>query len=79
MGILTLGNILQLIKNDVQYMQCSSQNFTIAGSVASVSNCSTVNSCDNPAQFFYSSQCKAKLTNPCTKVGDFCPCTHNQP
>ena len=60
-----------------EYRQCSSQNFTIAGGIASVSDCSTVNSCHNPPQFFYPSQCKGKLTNPCTKVVDFCPCTHN--
>ena len=39
-----------------------------------VSDCSTVNSCHN---LFHLSQCKAKLTNPCTKVMDFCPCTHD--
>ena len=42
--------------------------------IAQVSNCSTVNSCYN---IFHLSQCKAKFTNPCTKVMDFCPCTHN--
>ena len=57
-------------------MQCSSQNFSIAGvrGIAQVSDYSTVNSRHN---FFHLSQCKAKLTNPCTKVMDFCPCTHN--
>ena len=44
----------------------------IAGVIASVSDCSAANSCHNPPQFFYPSQCKAKLTNPCTKVVDFC-------
>ena len=56
------------------YMQCSGQNFTIAGGIASVSDCSTVNSCHNPPQFvFCPSQCTAKLTNLCTKVVEFSP------
>ena len=46
--------------------QCSGQNFTIAGGIASVSDCSIMNSCHNLTQFFYPSQCKAKLTNPRT-------------
>ena len=38
-----------------------------------------MNSCLDVPQFFFPSQCKAKLANPCTKVVDFCPCTHNPP
>ena len=34
-------------------LQCSSQNFTIAGGIASVSDCSTVNSCDNLPQIVF--------------------------
>ena len=36
-----------------------------------------MNSYHNLPQFFYPSQCKAKITNSCTKVVDFCLCTHN--
>ena len=52
------------------HMQCSSHNFTIAGGIASVSDCSRVSSCHNPPQFFNPNQCEVKLTNPCTKVVD---------